>query len=122
MATIIKLTYTLSGKSTLLNADKMTTAFRIFEKSTRKYATRINFDNDSFVIVDEELQVIKQLQEDALAGEYQTNDWIELDSGEGEGFHERLENNYHQSSYNRPQRRNNYHQQNNYNNNYNNRY
>jgi len=39
MATIIKLTYTITGKTTLINADKITTAFRIFEKSTRKYAT-----------------------------------------------------------------------------------
>jgi len=122
MATIVKLTYTLTGKATLINLDKMTTAFRIFEKSTRKYATRINFENDSFVIVDEEMQEIKQLQENALSGEYQPNDWIELDAGDGTEFHERLENNYHQSSYPRPQRRNSYHQQNNYNNNYNNRY
>jgi hypothetical protein len=121
MATIVKLTYTLNGKATLLNLEKMTTAFRIFEKSTRKYATRINFENDSFVIVDEELQEIKQLHESNLAGEYQDNDWVEVDAGEGTEFHERLENNYHsnyqpQNGYNGNRRPRQY--QNNYNNRY----
>lgn len=123
MATIIKLTYTITGKSTLLNADKITTAFRIFEKSTKKYATRVNFDGESYLIVDEELQTIKQLIEDASTGEFSTNDWVEIDTGEGsQEFHERLENNYHRNnSYDRNhsyggQRRNNY------NNHYNNRY
>lgn len=108
MATIIKLTYTLNGKGTLLNADKITTAFRIFEKSTRKYATRINFDTDSYVIVDEELQVIKQLIEDALAGNYQSNDWVEIDAGEGTEFHERLEEGYNNAYYPKQQRRRTY--------------
>jgi hypothetical protein len=121
MATIIKLTYTQTGKVTLVNLEQMTTAFRMFEKTTQKYATRINFQNDSFAIVDEELQTIKELGENALAGEYQTNDWVEVDAGGGEDFHERLRNDYtnnmgggyQQRPYNN-QRRNNY------NNNYNN--
>ena len=99
----------------------MTTAFRMFEKTTQKYATRINFQNDSFAIVDEELQTIKELGENASAGEYQSNDWIEVDAGGGEDFHDRLRNDYtnnmgggyQQRPYNN-QRRNNY------NNNYNN--
>jgi hypothetical protein len=97
----------------------MTTAFRMFEKTTQKYATRINFQNDSFAIVDEELQTIKELGENALAGEYQTNDWIEVDAGGGEDFHDRLRNDYSNNMgggyQQRPQQR-----RNNYNNNYNN--
>lgn len=121
MATIVKLTYTITGKATLLNLDKMTTAFRIFEKSTRAYATRINFENDSFVIVNEELQEIKELHEKNLAGEYQSNDWVEIDAGDGSEFHERLEQSY-QNNY---PPRNDFHNNRrprNYQNNYNNRY
>jgi hypothetical protein len=118
MATIIKLTYTITGKTTLINADKITTAFRIFEKSTRKYATRINFDTDSYIIVDEEMQDIKQIIECAISGEYQSNDWVDIDSGVGEDFHEKLENNYNDAYQPRqqyaPRKRNyGYQQQNN---------
>lgn len=120
MATIVKLTYTITGKATLLNLDKMTTAFRIFEKSTRAYATRINFENDSFVIVNEELQEIMKLGQENEQGEYQSTDWVELDAGDGSEFHERLEQNY-QSNY-QPQFNNRRPRQNNYNNHYNNRY
>lgn len=106
MATIVKLTYTITGKTTLVNLDKMTTAFRIFERSTSKYATRINFDNESYVIVDEELQIIKELGEKVSDGEYQSNDWVEMDSGEGNAdFHQRLESNYNQAYSRQPQRR-----------------
>jgi hypothetical protein len=114
MATIIKLTYTLTGKSTLVNADKITTAFRIYERSTSKYATRVNFDTDSYVIVDEELQEIKRLTEKSLDGDYQTNDWVEIDSGEGADVQQRFEKNYNQAyTRQQPQRRYNNHYQNN---------
>jgi hypothetical protein len=120
MATIIKLTYTQTGKATLINFDQVTSTFRIFEKTTRKYATRINFQNDTFAIVDEELQTIKELVENNLTGEYQSNDWVEIDTGGGEDLNDRLENDYHRNmggSY-QPQRP--YQRRNNYNNNYNN--
>ncbi len=98
MATIIKLTYTITGKTTLVNMEKVSTAFRIFERGTRKYATRINFDSDSYIIVDEELQEIKKLVENNEEGNFQSNDWVELDSGEGsEDFHTRLEENYNRT-------------------------
>lgn len=128
MATIIKLTYSQTGRATLVNLDQMTSAYRIFDKATKKYATRISFQNDTFAIVDEELQTIKAISENALAGEYQDNDWVEVDAGEGEGFHERLQSDYDRNmngGYNqRPyhnQRRNDYNNHYN-NNNYNNRY
>jgi hypothetical protein len=105
MATIIKLTYTLTGKTTLLNADKITTAFRIYERSTAKYATRVNFDTDSYVIVNEELQEIKKLIENSLDGEYQSNDWVEDDAEGGGEFHQRLETNYNQAYTRQPNKR-----------------
>jgi len=120
MATIIKLTYTQTGKVTLVNLDQMTTAFRMFEKTTQKYATRINFQNDTFAIVDEELQTIKELGENALAGEFQSNDWIEVDAGGGEDFHDRLRNDYANNMGGGYQPRPHQQRRNNYNNNYNN--
>jgi hypothetical protein len=119
MATIIKLTYTQTGKVTLVNLDQVTTAYRIFEKTTQKYATRVNFQNDTFAIVDEELQTIKELGENALAGEFQTNDWVEVDAG-GEDFHDRLRNDYTNNMGGGYQPRPHQQRRNNYNNNYNN--
>ena len=120
MATIVKLTYTQTGRVTLVNLEQMTTAFRMFEKTTRKYATRINFQNDTFAIVDEDLQTIKELHENALSGEFQTNDWVEIDAGTGDEFQERLQMDYQNNYPNnnrRPRQYNNHH-----NNHYNNRY
>jgi hypothetical protein len=115
MATIIKLTYTLTGKATLINVDKITTAFRIYERTTSKYATRVNFDTDSYVIVDEELQEIKRLSENASDGDYSSNDWVDVDSGEGGiDVHQKFEKNYNQAyTRQQPQRRYNNHYQNN---------
>jgi hypothetical protein len=94
MATIIKLTYTITGKKTLVNVDKMTTSFRIFERSTKKYATRINFDGETYVIVDETLQEIKTIIENMVDGTFQSNDWFEEDSVNPDSLFNRLEFNY----------------------------
>jgi formylmethanofuran dehydrogenase subunit E len=125
MATLVKLTYTQTGKSTLINLDTMKSAFRIHERQTSKYATRINFMNDDFVIVDEELQEILKLAQDHTTGEFQSTDWVELDTGEGM-FPDTLRDDYQRNVY-QAQRDNNYQQnrrprQYNNNNNYNNRY
>ena len=125
MATIIKLTYTQTGKATLVNLDQMTSAFRIFERGTRKYATRINLGTEQYVVVDEELQEIQKLAQQVAEGEYQSTDWVQIDAGipEGDDFVERLEQDYQRNTY-RPQHHQprNYQPRNNYQNNYNNRY
>lgn len=124
MATLVKLTYTQTGKSTLINLDTMKSAFRIHERQTSKYATRINFMNDDFVIVNEELQDILKLAQDQAVGEFQSTDWVEIDSGEG-AFPDTLREDYQRNVY---QRQDNYQgNQGNrrprqYNNTYNNRY
>lgn len=120
MSTMIKLTYTQTGRTTLVNLEQVTTAFRIFEKTMQKYATRVNFQNDSFSIVNEDLQTIKELGEKALSGEYQSNDWAEEDAGGGEEFHERLRDDYNNNMGGGYQQRPYQNQRrNNYNNNYN---
>jgi hypothetical protein len=113
MATLVKLTYTASGKSSLINLDKLNSAFRIFERNTRKYATRLNFDNEVFIIVDETLQEIQQLAQSDSSGEYQSTDWVEIDGG---GMEEQMEQSYDRHV---PKPR---YQKRDYNNNYNNNY
>ncbi len=103
MASIVKLTYTNNGKATLVNLDQMTSAFRIFEKTTRKYATRVNLGAEQYVIVDEELQEIQKLSQQMAEGQYQDTDWVQIDSGvENEDFVDRLEQDYQRNTY-RPQ-------------------
>ena len=121
MATLVKLTYTQTGKSTLINLDTMKSAFRIHERQTSKYATRINFMNDDFVIVNEELQDILKLAQDQAVGEFQSTDWVEIDSGDG-AFPDTLREDYQRNVY---QRQDNYQgnrRPRQYNNTYNNRY
>jgi hypothetical protein len=77
MATIVKLTYTQTGATTLVNLDNMKTAYRIFEKEKQVPATRINFATNDFIIVDEELKTIDELNEAYNNGEYQAIDWTE---------------------------------------------
>jgi len=103
MATIIKLTYTQTGKATLVNLDQMTSAFRIFERGTRKYATRINLGGEQYVVVDEELQEIQKLAQQDANGEFQSTDWVQVDAGiPEEDFVERLESDYQRNTH-RPQ-------------------
>lgn len=104
MASIVKLTYTNNGKVTLVNLDQMTSAFRIFERTTRKYATRINLGGDHFVVVDEELQQIQKLAQEDASGEFQPTDWVQIDAGipENDDFVDRLEQDYQRNTY-RPQ-------------------
>ncbi len=101
MATIIKLTYTQTGKATLVNLDQMTSAFRIFERGTRKYATRINLGGEQYVVVDEELQEIQKLAQQDSTGEFQSTDWVQIDAGipDGDDFVERLEQDYQRNTY-----------------------
>ncbi len=123
MASIVKLTYTNNGKATLVNLDQMTSAFRIFEKTTRKYATRVNLGAEQYVIVDEELQEIQKLSQQMVEGEYQDTDWVQIDSGvENEDFVDRLEQDYQRNTYRPQYQQREYRPRNNYQNNYNNRY
>jgi hypothetical protein len=116
MATLIKLTYTQTGKATLVNLEQMTSAFRIFEKTTRKYATRINLGGEQYVIVDEELQEIQKISQQVLEGEFQSTDWVQIDTGipENDDFVQRLEGDYQRNTY-RPQQQRNYQPRNQYN-------
>ena len=67
-------------------------------------ATRINFQNERYVIVDEELQDILKLAQDHTTGELQSTDWVELDTGEGM-FPDTLRDDFQRNVY---QRQDNY--------------
>ena len=122
MASIIKLTYVHSGKATLVNLDLVTSMFRIFEKASRKYATRINYQTEQFVVVEEDLQEIMKLSQAIEQGEFQSTDWVEEDSGDGqEDFLGKLENDYQRNTYRQP-RQNSYQPRQQYNNNQYNRW
>lgn len=82
MAVIVRLTYTQTGRSSLINLETMKSAYRMFEEQTRKVATRINFNSNDFIIVDENLQTIFGLYEANQNGEYsQTPIWDEDETG-----------------------------------------
>lgn len=124
MATIVKLTYTATGKATLVNMDTMSSAFRIFERTTRKYATRLNFTGEQYVVVDEELQEIMRLVQEQQQGNYQATDWVQIDDGDNMGdinnnFEGRIHDDYQRHT---GQRQRPYQSRPQYNNNYNNRY
>jgi hypothetical protein len=99
----------------------MKSAFRIHERTTGKYATRINFMNDDFVIVDEELQEILKFSQDHITGEFQSTDWVELDTGEG-SFPDTLRDDFQRNTYKRQDNYQPNRRPRQYNNNYNNRY
>lgn len=123
MANLVKLTYTTNGKVTLVNLDQMTSAFRIFERTTRKYATRINLGGEQYVVVDEELQEIQKLAQDQANGEFQSTDWVQIDAGiPEEDFVDRLEQDYQRNTYRPHQHQPREYRPRNYQNNYNNRY
>ena len=82
MATIVRLTYTENGKSSLVNLDNMKASYRIFEKSKQRPATRINFATNDFIIVDEKIQRIMELAQDQTKGIYQSTNWNEKDPTE----------------------------------------
>jgi hypothetical protein len=94
MSTIIRLTYSANGKSTLLNLSLAESIYRFFDKNTNRLATRINFPNDRYVIVDEELQDIQRLIQEHEQGKYQSTDWVDT----GINIEDRMQQDYDQNT------------------------
>lgn len=76
MAVIVKLTYTQSGRPSLINLETMKSAYRMFEENRQKVATRINFNTNDFIIVDEDLETIHRLYQDVEQGIQQNLTWV----------------------------------------------
>lgn len=123
MSTLIKVTYLTNGRGTIVNFDKVESIYKVFDRNNGKMQTRLNFDGERFLMVQEEPQEILKLVQDYERGEFQDTDWVDI---EIPNLEEKLENSYNDfgtRSYgrNQPQpynnRRGGYN-----NNNYNNRY
>ena len=126
MATMIKVTYLSNGRATIVNLDNVESVYRVFDRNNGKMQTRINFDGERFLMVEETPQEILKIAQDYANGEFQDTDWIDSDIPNME---EKLEESYqdfnnrgygrNQQQY-QPRPRRNY--GNNYNNHYNDRY
>jgi hypothetical protein len=102
---LIKLTYYGTDRPTLVNFDNVESVYQVFDKVMKRFSTKICFrGNDSYINVEEELQTILRLAQEAKEGKYQDNDW------ETPSLEDRLETSYQQyksrSTNFRPQERN----------------
>lgn len=94
---IVKLTYYGTNRPTLVNLNKIESIYQVYDRTQRRYSTKICFNgNNSFINVEEDLQTIMKLQESHLNGEYQSSDF------ETQSFDDRMEDMYYNGSSNRP--------------------
>jgi len=122
MSTLIKVTYLTNGRGTIVNFDKVESIYKVFDRNNGKMQTRINFDGERFLMVQEEPQEILKLVQDYERGEFQDTDWVDI---EIPNLEEKLENSYNDfgnRGYGRNQQPQPYNNRRSYNNNYNNRY
>lgn len=122
MSTLIKVTYLTNGRGTIVNFDKVESIYKVFDRNNGKMQTRINFDGERFLMVQEEPQEILKLVQDYERGEFQDTDWVDI---EIPNLEEKLENSYTDfgnRNYGRNQQTQPYNNRRSYNNNYNNRY
>jgi uncharacterized protein YlzI (FlbEa/FlbD family) len=124
MSTLIKVTYLTNGRGTIVNFDKVESIYKVFDRNNGKMQTRINFDGERFLMVQEEPQEILKLVQEYERGEFQDTDWVDI---EIPNMEEKLENSFNdfgmRSNYGRNQSQQPYNNnRRNYNNNYNNRY
>lgn len=88
---IVKLTYYGGDRVTLVNLDKIESVYQVFDKTQKRFSTKICFKgNESFINVEEDLQTILRLAQEVKEGIYQKCDW------ETPSLEERLENSYQQ--------------------------
>ncbi len=88
---LIKLTYYGSDRVTLVNTDNIESVYQVFDKTQRKYSTKICFrGNESYLNVEEDLQTILRLAQEVEYGKFQSPDW------ETPSFEERMESSFQQ--------------------------
>jgi hypothetical protein len=86
---LIKLTYYGTDRPTLVNLDNVESIYQVFDKVMKRFSTKICFrGNESYINVEEELQTILRLAQEAKEGKYQDNDW------ESPSLEDRLETSY----------------------------
>ncbi len=88
---LIKLTYYGTDRPTLVNINNVESVYQVFDKATRKFSTKICFKgNESYVNVEEELQTVLRLAQEAEMGKFQSAEW------DTPSLEERLETSYQQ--------------------------
>ena len=88
---LIKLTYYGTDRPTLVNIDNVESIYQVFDKVLKRFSTKICFKgNESYVNVEEELQTILRLAQEAKEGKYQDFEW------ETPSLEERLESSFQQ--------------------------
>lgn len=88
---LIKLTYYGTDRPTLVNLNNVESIYQVYDKVTRRFSTKICFrGNESYVNVEEELQTVLRLAQEAQQGKYQDSDW------ETPSLEDRLETSYQQ--------------------------
>ena len=88
---LIKLTYYGTDRPTLVNISNVESIYQVFDKTQRRFSTKICFKgNESFINVEEELQTVLRLAQEAEMGKFQSTEW------ETPSLEERLESSYQQ--------------------------
>lgn len=88
---LIKLTYYGTDRPTLVNLNNVESIYQVFDKTTRRFSTKVCFrGNESYVNVEEDLQTVLRLAQEVNEGKYQDYDW------ETPSLEERLETSYQQ--------------------------
>lgn len=110
----LKLTYYGTDRPTLVNINNVESIYQVFDKTYKKFSTKICFKGTtSFINVEEDLQTILRLAQEMSVGKFQSPDW------ETPSLEERLENSYQQyksrSTKFRPMERMSYNRENIYN-------
>jgi hypothetical protein len=73
---LVKLTYYGTDRPTLVNMDNVESIYQVFDKSMKRYSTKICFSgNESFINVEEDLQTILRLAQEVSMGKFQSHDW-----------------------------------------------
>ena len=89
MDMLVKLTYYGTNKPTLINLKSVTNIYQVFDKINRRFVTKVCFDANNYLNVEESLQTIMKLEQDHLKGEYQ-----DLDFDNPQVFDERVEEDF----------------------------
>lgn len=73
---LIKLTYYGTDRPTLVNIKNVESVYQIFDKAKKRFSTKICFKgNESYVNVEEELQTVLRLAQEAEMGKFQSCEW-----------------------------------------------
>lgn len=74
---LIKLSYFGTNKPTLVNINESTSIYRMTDNKSGKLITKINFNGQSYIMVNEDLETIYKLVQDSKKGIEQEIDWTE---------------------------------------------